>query len=52
MVKKETKVEVTVDVDRRILDKSTGEIRKEKRTVVVPKENWKFYIKPYKEVTK
>lgn len=49
-VKKSTKVEVTVLVDRRILDKTTGEIRTEKHTVTVPKENWKYWIMPYKEV--
>jgi hypothetical protein len=48
-VKKETKAEVTVEVDRQILDKTTGELRLDKRTVVIPKENWKYWLLAYKE---
>jgi len=51
-LKKSTNVEVTAEVDRRILDKNTGEIRVDKRTVTVPKENWKFWVMAYEEVNK
>lgn len=48
-VKKETKAEVTVEVDRQFLDKQTGEIRVDKRTVTVPIENWSYWMLAYKE---
>jgi hypothetical protein len=48
-IKKETKTEVTVEVDRQFLDKSTGEIRIDKRTVTIPIENWHYWLLAYKE---
>jgi hypothetical protein len=48
-VKKETKAEVTVEVDRQFLDKQTGELRVDKRTVVIPIEHWPYWLRVYKE---
>lgn len=48
-VKKDTKAEVVVEVDRQFLDKTTGEVRIEKRTVTIPRENWDYWMLAYKE---
>lgn len=48
-IKKETKAEVTAEVDRQFLDKTTGEVRIDKRTVTIPRENWQYWLLAYKE---
>lgn len=39
---------VTVEVERRILNKSTGELKVEKRTREIPVDRWSAFAKGYK----
>jgi hypothetical protein len=50
VVKVTTKV-ITVELERKVLDKRTGEFKVEKRTREIPVDRWKYFEVGYRSTT-